>query len=165
MEQPYLSVVIPAYNESARIVPTLEKISRYLTDRKTPYEILVVDDGSSDDTAARVKAQADINPAIRLIRNDWNQGKGAAVKRGVINSWGEMVYFTDADLSPPIEEIEKFFPEFPHHDVVIGSRAIDGAKMFRKDPAQTIFPLIKISRFSFDDEILFVARRLGYKIK
>ncbi|OGR82633.1 MAG: hypothetical protein A2901_07605 [Elusimicrobia bacterium RIFCSPLOWO2_01_FULL_54_10] len=201
MEQPYLSVVIPAYNESAHIVSTLEKISKYLAERKTPYEILVVDDGSSDDTATVVKALADSNSAIRLIRNDGNQGKGSAVKRGVINSWGEMVYFTDADLSTPIEEIEKFFPQFPHHDVVIGSRSIAGAevrvhepfyreilgklfnkfarvlcvggfvdtqcgaKMFRKDPAQMIFPLIQTSRFSFDVEVLLVARRLGYKIK
>ena len=201
MEQPFLSVIIPAFNEALRIVPSLEKISNYLAGRKTEHEIIVVDDGSSDATADLVKTLSDKNPAIRLIVNDKNEGKGAAVKRGVMSSWGEMVYFTDADLSTPIEEIEKFFPLFPAYDIVIGSRSIDGAdvqvhepfyreilgkifnkfvralcvpgfvdtqcgaKMFRKDPAQTLFPLLQTSRFSFDVEVLYVALRLGYKIK
>ncbi len=199
MLQPYLSVIIPAYNEASRIVPTIKRIAEYFAAKKMAYEILVVDDGSSDNTAQIIQSMADSNENIRLIRLDKNQGKGNAVKKGVMNSWGEMVYFTDADLSTPIEEIEKFLPEFPKYDIVIGSRAMRGsqvdtvwyrripgklfngvvtsicgldfadtqcgAKMFRKDPAQEIFPRIKTAGFAFDVEILYVAKILGYKIK
>ena len=201
MPGPFLSVVIPAYNEEERIFPTLKRITEYLATKSASYELLVVDDGSSDATVSIVKAVADKYPAVRLIRLDRNLGKGGAVKRGVMESVGEMVFFTDADLSTPIEEIEKFFPLFPAYDVVIGSRAIDGAnirvhepfyretlgrlfnkivrvlcvpgfvdtqcgaKIFTRAAAQAIFPLVRTERFSFDVEVLFVARRLGYKIK
>lgn len=133
MQQPQLSVIIPAYNEAARIRPTLEKIVQYLEGRKIPYEIIVVDDGSADATAAVVRALADRNEAVRLISLPQNQGKGSAVKKGVLNSWGEIIYFTDADLSTPIEEIEKFLPQFPVHDIVIGSRG-DGADVRVHEP-------------------------------
>ena len=201
MPEPFLSVVIPAYNEAGRIAPSLEKIGRYFTQRKASYELLVVDDGSSDNTAALVEAEAGKNPAVRLIRLGANQGKGGAVKRGMMEAKGDIIYFTDADLSTPIEEVEKFLPLFPAYDVVIGSRAIEGAdmqihepfyreilgklfnkivcvlcvpgfvdtqcgaKMFKKDAARAIFPLVQTARFSFDVEVLFIAQRLGYKIK
>ncbi len=201
MDQPYLSVIIPAYNESDRIAPTIEKISEYLDSKKMSYEILVVDDGSTDGTPALIEKLAQDNPSLRLLCNEKNEGKGNAVKKGVLNSWGEMVFFTDADLSTPIGEIAKFFTEFPASDVVIGSRSIAGAdvqihepivrellgktfnkivqllcvpgivdtqcgaKMFKKDAAHKIFPLVQTERFAFDVEVLYLARRLGYKIK
>ena len=201
MPEPFLSVIIPAYNEAERIGPTLDKIAEYLAAKSMSYELLVVDDGGTDATASIVTAVSAKNPAVRLIRLDKNLGKGGAVKRGVMESKGEMVFFTDADLSTPIEEIEKFFPLFPAYDIVIGSRAIEGAnirvhepfyretlgrlfnkivrvlcvpgfvdtqcgaKMFTKAAARAIFPLIRTERFSFDVEVLFVARRLGFKIK
>lgn len=201
MIQPYLSVIIPAYNEAERIVPTLEKITKYLAEQKITYELLVVDDGSTDSTADIIRNMAEQNDCIRLISNERNQGKGASVKRGVINSWGEMVFFTDADLSTPIEEVPKFLKFFPEYDVVIGSRSIEGAdvqiheplhrellgktfnkfvqvlcvggivdtqcgaKMFKKDVAQKIFPMVQTARFAFDVEVLHIAQKIGYKIK
>ena len=201
MDQPRLSVIIPAYNESSRIIPTIERITQYLASRKITYELLVVDDGSSDGTDKTIQKLAQADDSIRLLRNEINKGKGNAVKRGVVSSWGELVFFTDADLSTPIEEIEKFLPEFPAYDVVIGSRSIEGAdvrlreplyreilgktfnkfaqaacvpgivdtqcgaKMFKKDVAQRIFPLVQTSRFAFDVEVLFLAMQFGYKIK
>src|SRR5437762_1994736 len=134
MDQPYLSIIIPAYNEAGRIGPTIQKIADYLAAKKRTYELIVVDDGSADATGPLVRQIAEGNPAVRLIESEKNEGKGKAVKKGVLNSWGEMVFFTDADLSTPIEEIEKFLKEFPACDVVVGSRSIAGAQVQVHEP-------------------------------
>lgn len=124
-----LSVVIPAYNEVQRLTPTLDRISEYLESRDLQYEVLVVDDGSSDGTANLVEKYP--NPQVTLLSIGRNLGKGAAVRRGVLESTGKMILITDADLSTPIEEIEKLEPYLSPDqcDVVLGSRAVQGAEI------------------------------------
>jgi len=123
-----LSVVIPAYNEEERIVTTLRAVIAYL--RKQPYasEVIVVDDGSRDRTVERAAEALGGMGRHAILRFPRNRGKGAAVKEGVKNAAGEYILFSDADLSTPIEEVEKFWPRMDEGcDVVIGSRALDGA--------------------------------------
>jgi glycosyltransferase involved in cell wall biosynthesis len=122
---PRVSIVVPAFNEASRIGDSLRKVDAFL--KRVPWsaEILVVDDGSRDKTSEVVRAMQ--IPRLRLISNDVNHGKGYAVKCGVLASAGEFVVFTDADLSAPIEEMEKLLAaaETQGADVVIGSRAVD----------------------------------------
>ena len=121
--KPHLSVVIPAYNEAARIGLTLDRVLAYMRDRGQPFEILVVDDGSEDGTAEAVERQGDSE--VRLIPLTANQGKGAAVRRGVEQSRGEFILLSDADLAAPIEDLERLEPFARNgHAVVCGSRAL-----------------------------------------
>ena len=123
-----LSVVIPAFEEARRIGPTLAAIRAYLEARALPAEIIVVDDGSRDGTAARAREALTGFPEARVIRLPENEGKGAAVRAGVLEARGDLVLFSDADLSTPISEADKFLPLIENGaDVVIGSRAIPGA--------------------------------------
>ncbi len=120
MSQPFLSIVVPAYNEAGRIAQSLEAIESYV--RGKNFETIVVDDGSTDNTVEVVSAHAD----IRVLRNERNRGKGYSVRRGVLEARGELVLFTDADLSAPIEEADKLLAamERSHADAVVGSRAL-----------------------------------------
>jgi dolichyl-phosphate beta-glucosyltransferase len=122
-----LSIVIPAYNEQQRLPSTLTRISAYLAEaRWTDYEILVVDDGSTDSTAALVTEWSRGNAAIRLLRNPGNRGKGYAVRHGMQTAVGDWRLFSDADLSTPIEEIEKLFAATAAGaQIAIGSRALN----------------------------------------
>jgi len=123
-ESQYLSVVIPAYNESHRIEATLSAVQHYLEGRAYSYEVIVVDDGSHDDTVARVQALAAHWPALRVVRLPSNQGKGAAVRTGCLEAKGERVLFMDADHSTRIEQIEDFLPHLAgRFEVVAGVRA------------------------------------------
>jgi dolichyl-phosphate beta-glucosyltransferase len=106
-----LSIVIPAYNESLRISTTLGRTCEYMQERGQSYEVVVVDDGSADDTRKVVRKAAEKHPAIVLLQNDVNKGKGYSVKRGVLSSRGRFILMSDADLSTPIEESEKLFKE------------------------------------------------------
>ena len=109
-----LSLIIPAYNESSRILPTLAAVLDYLRAQYPDFELIVVDDGSRDDTAAVVTCALANEPRARLITYQPNRGKGYALRQGVLASRGAQVVFTDADLSTPIEELprqEKVFPE------------------------------------------------------
>jgi len=127
-----LSVVIPAYDEAERLRPSLERIVAYLGERGSEYEVLVVDDGSTDATA-EVAAAFD-GVGVRVLRQPRNLGKGAAVRRGVLASRGRRVLVTDADLSTPIEAVERLEAELGGADVVLGSRAVEGADVQVRQP-------------------------------
>jgi dolichyl-phosphate beta-glucosyltransferase len=129
----FLSVVIPAYNESARLPDSLQKVLDYLETRDYPYEVLVVDDGSSDNTAGLaedfIKQSAIRSPqsAIRVIRNP-HRGKGYAVRTGMLAAQGRYILYSDADFSAPIEEVEKLLKYLQgKYDIAIGSREGKGA--------------------------------------
>jgi len=125
MAQPMVSIVIPAFNEAARIGDSLQKVLAFVARAPFSAEVIVVDDGSSDATAAIVRAAS--NATLRLINNRENHGKGYAIRQGVLNASGTYVLFSDADLSAPIEEAEKLlnFATQQNADVVVGSRAVD----------------------------------------
>lgn len=120
---PQYSIIIPAYNESARLGATLDRVLEHITAQGWDAEVLVVNDGSRDDTAEMVLARARANPALRLIENPGNRGKGYSVRNGMLKAEGEIRLFTDADLSSPIEEANKLFAAIDAGaDVAIGSR-------------------------------------------
>ena len=201
VSSPSLSIVIPAYNESARIESALERVLACVAERHWNAEVLVVDDGSSDSTPDIVRRWMTAHPNLHLINNEGNRGKGYSVRNGLLQATGQVVMFTDADLSSPIEEAERLFEALDAGaDVAIGSRWLDkqrqtthqplyrrffgrcfnwvtrkvmglpykdtqcGFKAFKRDAAQVIFRLQTIERWGFDPEILFIARKLGYKI-
>ena len=122
MPEPFLSIVIPAYNEAGRIVSSLEAIQQYAEGKDFSVEVIVVDDGSTDNTVEVASAQA----GVRVLRNQGNRGKGFSVRHGVLEARGELILFTDADLSAPIEEADKLLAamESSHADAVVGSRAL-----------------------------------------
>lgn len=129
---PELSVVIPAYNEEARLGESLEKVLSYLEKRHLVHEILVVDDGSADRTAE--VAEPFIERGVRVLRQPENRGKGAALRRGALASRGHLVLLTDADLSTPIEELMKLEMRLGEAQVVIGSRAVADSEITRRQP-------------------------------
>lgn len=206
----YISLIIPAYKEATRIGPTLEKIFAYFSSKGYEAEVIVVDDGSPDTTCEVVaNTFVKLSPTAprvfaRLIELGSNEGKGAAVQRGMLSATGSIVIFTDADLSTPIHEIEKVIAgiEKEGFDVVVGSRALEGRQLvkvhqpwyrelmgrffnvlvqlfvfkgikdtqcgfkgFTRDAAQKLFGAQKIMGFSFDVEILYLAKKFGYKVK
>ncbi len=123
-----LSIVVPAYNEESRLPDTLEALLAYLDQRSFSFrEVLVVDDGSTDRTAEVAARVARAHPHVRLLRNAVNRGKGFSVRRGILQAAGEWVLFTDADLSAPIEELDRLIEAARLRDatVVFGSRALD----------------------------------------
>jgi dolichyl-phosphate beta-glucosyltransferase len=197
----FLSLVIPAYNEEKRLGPSLERIRTYLAAKPFASEVIVVDDGSTDRTSEVARETLEGRLAVRVIRLETNQGKGHAVRTGVLASAGEIVLFSDADLSTPIEELDKFLPRLNEgFDVVIGSRAIPGCdirvrqarsreamgrffnrlvrlfvmrgcrdtqcgfKLFRRQAALDLFSRLETQGFSFDVEVLLLARKLGYRL-
>ena len=201
MPPPRLSIVIPAYNESARIEAALASVLACVDARSWDADILVVDDGSTDNTPAIVQQWMASHPRLHLIQNPGNRGKGYSVRNGLLQASGDIVMFTDADLSAPIEEAERLIAAIDAGaDVAIGSRWLDkqkqtvhqplyrrffgrcfnwvtrkvmglpfkdtqcGFKAFRRDAAQTIFRLQTIERWGFDPEILFIARKRGYRV-
>jgi len=127
---PHLSVVIPAYDEERRLPRTLQSVLSYIAQQPYSVEVVVVDDGSTDSTAQLVESAGHENPIVRLVRHfdGSNHGKGATVKRGMIEARGEYRLFMDADNSTTIDHVDKFWPFCAQgYDVVIGSRDIDGA--------------------------------------
>jgi glycosyltransferase involved in cell wall biosynthesis len=202
MPAPYYSIIIPAFNEAARIGPSLDRILEFVTDSRWSAEILVVNDGSTDNTADVVQEYARRNPIIRLLENPGNRGKGYSVRNGMLNASGQVLLFTDADLSSPIEEATKLFAviENGEADVAIGSRYLQselqtrrqplyrrmlgrafnaalrsilglpyvdtqcGFKAFSRKAMTTIFPNMKIERWGFDPEILFLAKRYRLRV-
>lgn len=201
LSAPFLSVVIPAYNEEARIGPTLEQMAAYLDGQPYTWDMLVVSDGSSDNTEAIVTSFAEKRPNVQLIAYKPNRGKGNAVRVGMLAATGDRVLFMDADLATPPEETAKVLAHLEKGaDVVIGSRPLKesqldvhqpfhreafgrmsnlivqlvgvrgikdtqcGFKLFTHQAAQEIFKRCKMRGFSFDMEVLMIARDLGLKI-
>lgn len=132
MSEPTLAVVIPAYEESARLGASLERIVTFLEARAAPYEVVVVDDGSRDDTSAIAERFA--ARATRLIRLPVNRGKGAAVRAGILATTADRVLVCDADLSTPIEELDRLEPMLSRSPLVLGSRAVVEARIERHQP-------------------------------
>ena len=198
------SIVIPAYNEGTRLGATLEKVLAYVHERgwNAEVEVIVVNDGSRDNTADLVRGFAARDPVLRLVENPGNRGKGYAVRNGMLNARGEIVVFSDADLSSPIEEMPKLLAALEAGaDIAIGSRWLRaelqtqrqsllrqlagrifnalnriilglrfkdtqcGFKAFTRRAAQTILPLQRIERWGFDPEILFLARKFGFRVE
>jgi glycosyltransferase involved in cell wall biosynthesis len=122
---PQLSIVIPAYNEEARLPRTLKRIQSWLDYRKLSAEVIVVDDGSTDATARLVTERQPPWPELKLVANPGNRGKGYSVRHGTLEARGDIVLFTDADLSAPIEEADKVLSALQTHDFAIGSRALN----------------------------------------
>jgi dolichyl-phosphate beta-glucosyltransferase len=195
------SIIIPAYNESARIRATLDRVLAYAAGRGWNAEIIVVNDGSRDDSAEVVREYAAVKSRLRMLENPGNRGKGYSVRNGMLHARGEVLLFTDADLSSPIEEAEKLFGAIAGGaDVAIGSRWLRsdlqsqrqplyrqlfgrifnlmlritlgltfkdtqcGFKAFTRTAGQRIFPLQTIERWGFDPELLYLAKKFGFKI-
>ncbi len=194
----FLSIIIPAYNEEKRLPNTLRQIDVFLRRQPYTYEVIVVENGSTDRTTEIAEAFAAEHPYVRVLHSP--KGKGAAVKTGILNARGEYMFICDADLSMPIEEVEKFLPPaLDGYDVAIASREVPGArryyepfyrhlegrvfnwivrllavpgiqdtqcgfKCFRREVALDIFPYQTMSGFGFDVEVLYIARRRGYRL-
>jgi dolichyl-phosphate beta-glucosyltransferase len=202
MEKTAISVVIPAYNEEDRIPSTIERVWEYLEGRSGGFEILVVDDGSDDGTGAVVREMGERLRNIRLLVNERNMGKGYSIRKGMLSARGELMLISDADLSTPIEEVERLMPFTGEgFDIAIGSRGLKdsrlevrqpwhregmgrifnlivrllliggirdtqcGFKLFRAEAAREVFGRAVVNGFSFDVEVLFIAVKLGYRIK
>jgi len=202
--KPDLSIVIPAYNESDRLGAPLRNVLTYLDTNGKYAEVLVVDDGSSDDTSDIARAAFAEFPAIRsqVLRYEQNRGKGFAVKTGLQNASADFALFSDADLSTPIEETPKLIDPIreDEFDVTFGSRALDrsligthqpwqreqggkvmnfiirtmsglnfsdtqcGFKAFNLVKFRPLLDLMRVDRFGFDVEFLFVAQRNGLRL-
>jgi len=130
--EPYLSIVIPAYNEKDRIIPTIGAIASHVSDMGFPWELLIADDGSKDNTVELVEDLGFVN--LHVLKAPQNGGKGNAVQRGMLAARGKVVLFSDADNSTPIEEVGKFIAalEQDNYDVAVGSRAATGAEVANK---------------------------------
>jgi glycosyltransferase involved in cell wall biosynthesis len=132
---PRYSIIIPAYNESARIPATLEAVVSAVRAHQWDAEVVVVNDGSTDSTAQIVRDFAVNFPEVRLIENPGNHGKGYSVRNGILNALGEIVLFTDSDLSAPIEEAARLFAAIEAGaDIAIGSRWLESGRQTHRQP-------------------------------
>ena len=136
--EPYLSIVIPAYNEEERIVPTIGAIASYVSDLGFPWELIIADDGSKDNTVKIVQELGLAN--VRVLVAEKNGGKGSAVRRGMLAARGQYVLFDDADNSTPIEELKKVLAklETENYDVAVGSRAVAGSEEAKRSPLRRL---------------------------
>jgi dolichyl-phosphate beta-glucosyltransferase len=138
MEKPgheHISMVVPAFNEERRIERTITIIAEYMNRQRSPYDIIVSDDGSVDGTGDIVMALQRRPLPIQLVRNPRNEGKGSAVRRGVSVSSGDLVLVTDADLATPIEELEPLLAQIrAGADIAIGSRGMRESRLVRRQP-------------------------------
>jgi len=201
LEHHTYSIIIPAYNEGARLDATLSKVLRYVAQQKWDAEVIVVNDGSQDNTVEIVRDHIQKNSTLRLIENPGNRGKGYSVRNGMMNARGEVLLFSDADLSSPIEEAPKLLAAIAEGaDIAIGSRWMQselqtqrqplyrqlfgrifnlmlrlilglkfkdtqcGFKAFTRRAAQAIFPQQKIERWGFDPELLYLAKKYGFRV-
>jgi len=196
---PFLSIIIPAYNEERRLPDTLEKIERFLQQQNYLAEVLVVENGSQDRTLEIAQDFANKVDHFYALHEP-ERGKGRAVKRGMLTARGEYRFMCDADLSMPIEEVNRFLPPaLADFDLAIGSREARGAvrynepfyrhfggrminlmirllalpglqdtqcgfKCFRAPIAEDLFSHLTLPGWSFDVEVLYLARRRGYRL-
>jgi len=194
----FFSVIIPAHNEEKRLPKTLEQVIRFLDEQPFTYEIIVVENGSTDRTLEIARQFSQQYENMRVVQSE--RGKGAAVKRGMLEVQGEYRFMCDADLSMPVEEIVKFIPpNLNKSDIAIASREAKGAvrynepayrhlggrginlliqllilpglndtqcgfKCFHADVANDIFNAQTLEGWSFDIELLYIARKRGYRI-
>ena len=134
-KEPSLSIVIPAYNEEAVIKNTLDRAGKYLEGRYPPYEIIVVCDGCKDNTARLAEEAGKANHRIRVLDRKTNMGKGFSVRQGCLEAKGKYIIFTDADLSTPIDEIEKLLKWLEEgYDIAIGSRGLSESDIQIRQP-------------------------------
>ena len=134
-DRPYLSLIIPAYNEALRLRPSLERVLAYLRSRDFTSEIVIVDDGSSDGTADVAREALEGQADYRLLRNEPNLGKALSVKRGLLEARGQVLLFSDADLSTPIEHAADLLSAIDGGaDIAIGSRAVRGSDIQLRQP-------------------------------
>ena len=134
-QYPRYSIVIPAYNESARIPATLESVVAAIRANHWSAEVIVVNDGSRDSTAQLVREFSFHAPEVRLIENPGNRGKGYSVRSGILQALGDVVMFTDADLSAPMEEAERLFAAIAGGaDIAIGSRWLEKGRQTHRQP-------------------------------
>ncbi len=134
-QNPTYSIVIPAYNESARIPATLRRVLDCLRSRGWSAEVIVVNDGSTDGTAAVVREFAQQSPEVRLIENPSNRGKGYSVRAGMLAAQAGILMFTDSDLSAPIEEADRLFDAIAAGaDIAIGSRWLESGRQTHRQP-------------------------------
>jgi glycosyltransferase involved in cell wall biosynthesis len=133
MAQPWISVVVPAFNEERTIAGTLTALRERLEGDGRPYEILVVDNGSTDRTIQSVEAVG-AGPAVRVLRNDVNRGKGYSVRRGMLEASGSLRLLCDADCAPSLVSLPRMVQAIEHADVAIGSRLAPGADVGRAQP-------------------------------
>jgi dolichyl-phosphate beta-glucosyltransferase len=201
LEHHAYSIIIPAYNEGARLDATLNKVLGYLAQQKWDAEVIVVNDGSRDNTVEIVQAHMEKNSALWLLENPGNRGKGYSVRNGMMHAGGDILLFSDADLSSPIEEAPKLLAAIADGaDIAIGSRWMQselqtlrqpfyrqffgrifnlmlrlilglkfkdtqcGFKVFTRRAALAIFPQQKIERWGFDPELLYLAKKHGFKV-
>lgn len=203
MRNKKISVIIPCYNGGKFIRQNAEKINDYLANNFLDYEIIIVNDGSFDNTREEILQAKKKLPKLILVDNKINSGKGHAVKSGILKSRYEIVMFLDADLAMPIEGLKDFIKAINEgFDIVIASRFVPGLKVtkpvlwyrqfmerifrllrmaitnnysiqdtqcgfkvFSRETAMKIFPLMTIDRFAFDAEVIFIAVKMGYRIK
>lgn len=195
-----LSVVVPCFNEAPRLPASLRTAGSYLQGRVT-FELILVDDGSSDGTQNLIEEAAAAHEYVHGVTLPVNRGKGRALAEGIARSRGELVLISDADFSTPIEELPRLKQAIAAGaDIAIGSRAKRGArevdqplhrrlmgkgfnlfvqgillpgiwdtqcgfKLFRGDVARELFEQLSTDGFAYDVEVLFLARRSGYRIK
>ncbi|HUK87332.1 MAG TPA: dolichyl-phosphate beta-glucosyltransferase [Terriglobales bacterium] len=199
---PTYSIIIPAYNEERRLGAALEQLLAYAAAQGWDAEVLVVNDGSRDRTAALAAEYAARHPVVRLLENPGNRGKGYSVRHGMLEAKGDLRLFTDADLSAPIAEAEKLFAALAAGaEIAIGSRWLAsetqtlrqplyrqffgrlfnlllrlllglrfqdtqcGFKAFTRRAALELFSRLRIERWAFDPELLYLARRRGLKVE
>jgi len=200
LSKPFLSIIIPAHNEASRLPPSLEKIDAFLRQQDYTSEILVVENGSQDDTLSIAQSHQSRISNLRVFHEE-ERGKGLAVRRGMLEAVGEYRFLCDADLSMPIEQVNRFLPpNIQPIDIAIGSREIPGSqrfnepayrhligrifntmvrwlvlpglqdtqcgfKCFRSEVAEKVFPLQTLEGMSFDAEVLFIARKMGFNVR
>ena len=200
--KPDLTLIIPAFNEEKLIGSSLDELLSQLSTRKMRAEIIIVDDGSTDQTASIVTDYQTRHPRVILLKNERNRGKGYSIRRAVLQSTGEIIIFIDADLPYAFESVQLIFDVIKQGtQLAIGSRVLPeselsdkiplvrnlagqtfsllirlllfpgipdtqcGLKGFRDREAKIIFEQVTIDGFGFDVEVLYLARRLGYKIQ